>query len=335
MKKKIFSLFTLLLSILILTACGKGNKNVNADMQQDNSTQAESAVASKDKLPNETEILKDINDSNIVKYTFNNVAYTLKANSISITKGSLNDVNGTIYCTLDQTDTNYTCTTDFILYYKYYEMGGWKLDNSELQKRTLKPNNVTPKELADAFMKTTTYQNVEFSFKSDTVDTDGTCFYIYNAKNVYPYMDEQYAISLKCSFGINGWNISIDNSNMTQDWSKTYGTWTAKASKGEDRTLTITIKDINLVAMTCTYDYKLEGTLEYSFGSSNSQKSISGTVTGVILKDNFVHYLKSVDCEYCIENNNSTLNFNFYLGRNKGVYAFNDNMSTDYFPTKN
>ncbi|SEV93596.1 hypothetical protein [[Clostridium] fimetarium] len=325
MSKAVKLLLPLAACILLITACGKKTED-KAPVETPVETQMESTVALKDTMPSEKTILNDINKSDIVKLIFNETTYTLNANSVSIIKGSIDKGNSTIYCTINQDNQNYACSTELILYYKYYDVGGWIIDKYDTQKRTVKPVGVMSKDLADAYMNYTNYKNIEYVSASDTVDADGSCIYTYKAEIPYTYMVEKYTISLKCTFNTTyGWVISINNTSMVEDWSKTCGVWSGKASSGVE-TFKITIASIDTTKSTCNYEYTYTSSPTYI---------LNGNVNGLMAQDNY-HYYNVIDCKYIIENKDNYMNnFEFYLGKNEGIIAVHDNNNTTYFVTKN
>lgn len=326
MSKKVKFLLPLVACILLITACGKKTEN-KAQSETPVETQMESTVAIKDTMPSETIILGDINKSDIVKLIYNETTYTLNANSVSIVKGSIENGNSTIYCTINQDSQNYNCSTEIILYYKYYEVGGWIIDKYDIQNRTVKPVGVMPKDLADAYMNYTNYKNIEFVSASDSIDADSSCIYTYKAEIPYTYMVERYTISLKCTFNTTyGWVISINNTSMVEDWSKTCGVWSGKASSGSE-SFKLTIASIDTTNFACNY--------EYTYTDSSQTYILNGNANGLMAQDNY-HYFNTNDCKYIIENKDNYLNnFEFYLGKNEGVIAVHDNNNTNYFVKKN
>lgn len=108
--------------------------------------------------------------------------------TIEIVKRQTNEKEDTVYCEVVSHDEMgaYKSTAQYILYYNYYDQGGWILDYAEMSECIVEPTNGLPQEKANEIIKEfgaeSSWENVEYI--ADELDIDETAighYYAYTA----------------------------------------------------------------------------------------------------------------------------------------------------------
>lgn len=83
-------------------------------------------------VPSEKQIAEDLPEDTRTIYINNGLeeeSLLLDVTDVSITKRQTNEKDDTVYCTVTMENEDYRYIAEYILYYNYYDQGGWILDN--------------------------------------------------------------------------------------------------------------------------------------------------------------------------------------------------------------
>lgn len=106
------------------------------------------------KAPSEEKIKEDIPENLRSVFVRNtdyeyDEYYVLDIDNITVNKRQTNEKDDTVYCTIETSNKDYELIEDCILYYNYYDEGGWILDDYEIESQTVTPLTGVPEELAE------------------------------------------------------------------------------------------------------------------------------------------------------------------------------------------
>lgn len=153
--------------------------------------------------------------------------YDLALDEFVIRKRQTNEKDDTIYCTITEVDSNYTYTIDCVLYFNYYDQGGWILDNYEIEQSSIQPSAAVDQSVSD-YDVSCYYDDFEFQ-DCEYDESDRTAHYTYTVKDKDVYLSREGKVQLDynfCDYGNNAeWKLDcVDESGIRDIWD-IEGTW--------------------------------------------------------------------------------------------------------------
>lgn len=131
--KRISILCILLLGVFLVAGCK--SKEIPENSVSDNSQETtDSSILSEEEIigtiPQEVKTIFVYEYSD--RFSVGAKEFVLEIEDIEIEKRNTDEEYDTIYCTLHMNNDYYAAVSEVVLYYTYYEVGGWILDGSEL-----------------------------------------------------------------------------------------------------------------------------------------------------------------------------------------------------------
>lgn len=177
----------------------------------------------KGKLLSENEITESIPENMLYLY-IDDKTYAMEMDSFEIEKRKIDEDLDTVYCSVVMKNGLYSVNADCILYYTYYDQGGWILDNWEISNRNVKAVSALPQVETDMEMSRyyfNSYKYVSSDFDEDYQESYSVYDVSYECDN-YSYQGQ---VTLLCWFDGYTWNKSIQYEKGI-DW-KVDGMWAA------------------------------------------------------------------------------------------------------------
>lgn len=151
-------------------------------------------------------------------------AYLLDVKSIEIEKRKTDEDIDTVYCTIVMEDDNYRTTADYVLYYSYYDKGGWILDGCDTSDYYTEALCGLSQEKTD--MEMSRYYFNSYNFVKEEFDKDTqTSYTYYDAIFTSDNYSYQGGVVLKSYFYGYSWETSLSYENDF-DWNVS-GIWAA------------------------------------------------------------------------------------------------------------
>lgn len=156
-----------------------------------------SACSSKLKTLDESELIVNLNNSDIVNVKIDNETRNLIVNNLVIEKRQINEKQDIIYCKIVQGDEFYRMTAQYKLLYNYYDQGGWILD--EFQTISVETIPLTGVSEERAYEQIVYYDNAELVNRETDLDQHRDAFH-FSSINKFPYMTEEKTIEVIFTF---------------------------------------------------------------------------------------------------------------------------------------
>lgn len=179
----------MLLSIFCITGCGKATLKENEMIET---------------LPNE------------LKLAFvDDIPYTLDVKEFEITKKKTSEDYDVVYCTVLAKNDTYQVTRNVVLYYTFYDKGGWILDDYQIESARTEAISGFPQKFADLemdnyYFDTYTYKGAEFD---ETNQITKTTYDVSFAGSNISYDGEVTLVSKFINDGYSGfWETEIEYS---------------------------------------------------------------------------------------------------------------------------
>lgn len=271
MKKTII----LALTILLCTGCGssdsidsqktsdktteysKGdtNENFQDEISTENNSKTESSEQTSkqppevttnawDVYPDTAKMAADIDASgaNFIRFDMEE-SYTMTTMDVSIDKASKEDKTFIVYCTANQENEYFKGKNKYRLTYKFYEIGGWILEEYDLEDINMTPIELCYKELAAEALETT-FNFSEYELVKTEKIEDDDCVYYYRGIYNYNYAVKTLECTVRCMYdNANGWSCFANYNDYEFDFSKMYGEWYGEyLYYGTDSTKNCTLK---------------------------------------------------------------------------------------------
>lgn len=228
MKKRLLTICLLLAGMLCISGCGSSNLSEN-QIKEDLTAQGDIALI-------------DIGYGSYFEER------DLQITDVVINKRQTNEKDDTVYCTVTMEDDWYRCSADYVLYYNFYDQGGWILDDYYAEGQMITPLKGVPEEFAEGELNNyffDTYELVDSSFNEEDWSAELTYHLTYDRMNV-SFDDDATLYYYFSSEGNEGtWTPSLFYDETSFKWD-VLGEW--KRSESGGLQWDITIKDVNLGA---------------------------------------------------------------------------------------
>ena len=127
-----------------------------------------------------------------------NSTLPLELESLEIEKRQTNDKDDTVYCDVVMKNDEYDMTASYVLYYNYYDEGGWILDNYEVLERDITPVNGMNEWFVEEYMS---HNYGNYTFKDKNFSQNNTvCEFTYTVEEKHEYCSYIGEVVLVCEF---------------------------------------------------------------------------------------------------------------------------------------
>ncbi len=320
----------LIAMLFVLTACGK-------------SAPSEKQIA-KD-LPEEARtIYIDIDDNG-------EESFVLDVQNIEIEKRQTNEKDDTVYCTITMENDEYRYVGDYILYYNYYDKGGWILDNwldstdsDGNSSGEIIPLSGVTQDVADmriSYYYFDSYSCKNRDFSAETYEEEWGTWNYYYTKFIYDvaydgaWCDYDGEVTLGYNFyGSEGrygtWTAELGYDNPF-DCSELVGVW--KAALQDDSWLTADFEmDIQSFDEENGVAALSANLTEQWFGGDEEVSDTDGVIDASYWVDTWGEYDDDLG-EYTGEYDPPRVMLNFSLGEDSCDVTIGNDETTVYYPS--
>jgi len=169
-----------------------------------------------------TEDMKSIEINELGEHLF----YDLDVNSVEVTQRQTEDRYDTVYCSVSMGNEKYEYYVDYILYYGFYDEGGWILDDYEVNYNEITPVQGLSDEVAEAYLQDY-YQ--EYTLQDSYYDNESHIsehIYLIQEEHLYCTYDGEVTLDFQFigdgQFGY--WHAELYEGALACDW-KLNGDW--------------------------------------------------------------------------------------------------------------
>lgn len=198
--------------------------------------------------------------------------YELEVSRVTIMKRQTNEKEDKVYCLVVMGNEYYEFSKYVILYYNYYDKGGWILDNWEYDNE----HDTGYQVLSNPFAEDSVANMLQASDLYDTVEVVDCVFHGYFGDSSVTYKtqvkadteffrDEGLRID-KYTFDGQSWTSVTDTFAVSRVWEIT-GSWsyTGDSEKGIQTLCTLDITDFNSDPWTSSKTWTVTGTFQYQY----------------------------------------------------------------------
>lgn len=197
-------------------------------------------------VPSKKQMAEDLSEDVRTIYIYDNYEETplvLDVTDITIEKRQTNEKDDTVYCTVTMENENYRYIADYILFYNYYDEGGWILDNCCTDPEgtagmEIIPLNGLPEKTANAEMDCYYFDSCSLTDQSFDAYEDGSAeicgsSFTYDVSYTNTYGSYNGTVSLNYYFYSEGtygyWTYDALTYNDSFQWDVT-GTWETEST---------------------------------------------------------------------------------------------------------
>lgn len=191
-------------------------------------------------------------------FTINFEPTPLKFAAAEITRRRCDSIYDEVYITADLQNDYYFVQAEYTLYYGYYDVGGWILEDYEL---TSYHSYATANPVSNAAFEQTMLNHFDtctIADRKQEIDNSGI-FYdtvTFYASIDYPYLSVQYSCRAQMVFYDDHWHEAFEYTVLANDWSKLLGTWQYFHENGDQLTFTIeSIRPLSESSCLIAYNY--------------------------------------------------------------------------------
>lgn len=244
--KKRMVLVCILTGVIMSFGCGKkeSDKKIISTARE---TQEKTETKREDLLPDEKQMATDIDSFGANVINMKSGKYQLTTKKIKIDKAKKNSNQYIVYCTAEQESDMFNANNCYVMTYNYYDIGGWVLDECNVDKISMIPKTAIGKKYAQkCAMENNNYDKLEYTKLEKISDLEYV--YCYVGKYEYKYMDDVYEINVNCVYDDeHGWNLYSDVVANYHDWTKMCGTWSGENAGSSIWKYKITVRDVDEV----------------------------------------------------------------------------------------
>lgn len=189
----------------------------------------------------------------------------LDINSINLTKRKIENDTDTVYVSVEFGNDAYGVSTEMILYYFFYDVGGWILEHYDIMeynsfaKKPYYTNETLSAYLNQSFNSSKVAQR-KHGADSQGIYRDDISF---SAKATYSYMTASVEGKITMQFKNDVWQKQVVFNKINCDWSKCIGTWKYIHQTGD-----YVIFDIEDMSQSQIDNSIFSGEIAYSYSTS-------------------------------------------------------------------
>lgn len=252
---RIIALVMSLLFIVLLGGCG-GSKEANNIK----------------KPPKEAKIELDMEVFGLSSITINDVPETLEIKKLAITKRLTESGYDEAYVSAELKNDYYSVIADYALTYRFYDVGGWCLENGYITNCVVTPLKpfITDNQFVEAMCSVFSNCTVVDS-DFGVLENGNHCSTVsFEATLDYPYFTKRVSGQYVFEFYNNLWNEALFINEAEDDWSKALGSW--RYEEGKDYI------DLEIVSIETISDNK--ALVSYNYSTSSWNDRCSSTIDG-------------------------------------------------------
>ena len=208
--------------------------------------------------PTEDQIAQDLIACNENQISLNGQIETLDIKGVKILKRKTTSNYDEVWVDVRYENETYRVFTEYMLYYSYYDVGGWILDSGEetyyasMALRSTLDESVV-QDACSAHFSTFEITSRETGLNEDEIFVDQIHF---QGTIVSTFVTEKFTGSYTHKFENNYWCDSWEITPEASDWSRVIGSWSFEHS---DEYIYLNITDISQIdskTLRVTYDYE-------------------------------------------------------------------------------